>query len=141
MSKLANEAWFENNQRFGISVAMPLRLSEGRGDYRAAQLKQRQVQLAQASKQVQLQIKVKQKYIEWQQTMQQGEIQKGLVQNYMTLQRGEEMRISNGESSLFLINARELKTIESQQKLLELQAKEQVIRAQLKWAAGQYGNL
>ena len=44
-------------------------------------------------------------------------------QNYIRLQRAEEIRFQNGESSLFLINARENKALEALQKLQELRAK------------------
>jgi len=45
-------------------------------------------------------------------------------------------RFFNGESSLFLINARELKTIETKQKLIELKSKNRKALVSLKWSAG-----
>ena len=63
-------------------------------------------------------------------------MQQQAVQSYATLQRGEEIKFSNGESSLFLVNARELKTLEARQKLIELQGKEQKAVANTLWAAG-----
>lgn len=135
-SETFNEAFFQNNYKFGVSVAMPLRLSEGRGAYKTAKLKIDQTRLQQQLKQVTIANKVKQFYTEWQQTILQQEQQKNLVANYTALQKGEETKFSNGESSLFLVNARELKTIESQQKLIELTSKIQVAHINIRWSAG-----
>jgi outer membrane protein TolC len=127
---------FQNNYRFGASIAVPLRLSAGRGSYQQAKLKIEQTTLDQANKQVQIQAKVKQYFTEWQQTTNQLIIQGSAVTNYATLQRGEEIRFSNGESSLFFINAREQKTLEARQKWVELQAKNRKALANVRWSAG-----
>ncbi len=139
-SKTVHEAWFQNNYRFGVSLYMPLRVSEGRGEYRKARLKIDQTKLEQANKQVQIYNKVKSYYTEWQQTTAQLSIQNSLVANITALQRGEETRFSMGESSLFLINARELKKIETMQKLIELKSKNRKALISLKWSAGLFGN-
>ena len=131
---------FQSDYRFGLSFAVPLRLSEGRGDYRQAKLKFEQIKLEQAAKQVLVYTKIRQQYIAWQQTSLQVAQQERLVANISTLQRGEETRFANGESSLFLINARELRTIEAQQKRIGLQAKAQAEAVDLQWAAGLFGN-
>jgi outer membrane protein TolC len=138
-SETINNAWFQNNYRFGISFSMPLRLSEGRGEYQKAKLKIDQAKLEQANKQVVIYNKLKQYYTEWQQTKIQLAIQQNLTANITALQRGEETRFANGESSLFLINAREQKTIEAQQKLIELKAKSRKATISLKWAAALFG--
>ena len=127
---------FENNYRFGFSVSVPLRLSQGRGDYQKAKLKIEQTTLDIATKQIQVKAKVQQAYAEWQQTTYQLLTQANAVTGYAALQRGEEIRFQNGESSLFLLNAREQKTLEAKQKLVELQAKNRMALASVKWAAG-----
>ncbi|HEY0677696.1 MAG TPA: TolC family protein [Chitinophagaceae bacterium] len=139
-SKTFNDALFNNNYRFGLTLSMPLRLSEGRGGYRAAKLKIEQTKVAQVAKQVSVQNKVRQYYIEWQQALALYQQQQNLVRNYLALQRGEETRFSNGESSLFVVNAREAKTIEGQRKELSLAAKIQQAMVRLRWAAGVYSN-
>jgi len=45
------------------------------------------------------------------------------INNYQRLLQGEEAKYGNGESSLFLINSRENKLIEAQQKVIELRFK------------------
>ena len=39
-----------------------------------------------------------------------------LIENYKRLLKAEEIKFSNGESSLFLINSRENKLLETQEK-------------------------
>lgn len=136
LSKTLNAPWFNNNYRFGVSFSIPLRLSEGRGEYRKANLKIESTRLEQANKQVQLYTKVKQFYTEWQQTETQLSLQNKLLANTIALQRGEEIRFTNGESSLFLINTRELKTIEAEQKTIELKSKLQKASVGVRWSAG-----
>jgi len=63
-------------------------------------------------------------------------LQEKTYKNYQILQRGEETRFQAGESSLFLINARENKALEALQKLQELKAKYFKAENNLLWAAG-----
>lgn len=136
VSKTFQGAWFNNNYRFGVAVSVPLRLSEGRGSYQAARLKIQQTTLEQMNKQVQVTAKVKQGYTEWQQALRQVQLQQQLVASYNALLKGEETRFLNGESSMFLVNARELKAIEAQQKQVEIQHKLQSSAVKLQWSAG-----
>ncbi len=138
LSKTINSAWFNNNYRFGLSVSMPLRFSEGRGEFRKAKLKMDYTNLAQLNKQVQIVNKVKRYYTEWQQSTTQITLQNEIIKNTLTLLRGEETRFFSGESSLFMINAREMRAIEAQQKLIELKAKNQKALIELKGAAGMF---
>lgn len=138
-SKTFEDAFLNNNYRFGLVLSVPLRLSEGRGQFRAAKLKIEQTKLEQVSKQVAIQNKVQQYYNEWRQTLVQYQLQQDLVQNYLGLQKGEETKFANGESSLFLVNSRESKTLDGQRKELALAAKIQKLNVRLKWAAGIYG--
>jgi outer membrane protein TolC len=123
-----------------MSFVVPLRISQGRGEYQQAKLKIDHAKLTQVNKQVELYNKVKQYYTEWQQTNQQLRLQQSLLSNTIVLQRGEETKFSNGESSLFLVNSRELKTIETHYKLIELRAKNRKALISLKWSAGTFVN-
>jgi outer membrane protein TolC len=80
--------------------------------------------------------KVKQVFNEQINIKNQISLQEQMYLNYQRLQRAEETRFANGESSLFLINARENKAIESLQKLVELRSKYFEIRAKLQNAVG-----
>ena len=127
---------FENNFQYGLSLGIPLRISEGRGEYRKAKLKISETQLQQGQKMQQVEIKVRIYFNELLALKSQVALQEKAYKNYQILQRGEEIRFQAGESSLFLINARENKALEALQKLQELKAKYFRTENSLLWAAG-----
>lgn len=127
---------FENNFKYGLSFGIPLRLSQGRGDYRKAKLNITETELQQSHKQLQVENKVKSYFNELQVLKSQVALQEKAYTNYLALQKGEEIRFQAGESSLFLINARENKSLEALQKLQELKAKYYKTENALQWAAG-----
>ena len=134
--KTASLPLFDNSFQYGLSLGIPLRLSQGRGEYRIAKLKITETQLQQSQKQLEVETKVKSYYNELTTLKSQVALQENALKNYLTLQRGEEIRFQAGESSLFLINARENKTLEALQKLQELKAKYYKTENALRWAAG-----
>lgn len=134
--KTATGPLFENNFQYGLTVGIPLRLSEGRGEYRKAKLKITEMQLQQYLKQVQVENKVKSYFNELVALKKQVQMQESAYKNYFVLQRGEEIRFQAGESSLFLVNARENKTLEALQKLQELRTKYLITVNALQSAAG-----
>ncbi len=127
---------FENNFQYGFSFGIPLRLSQGRGEYRKTKLKITETQLQQSQKQWQVENKVKSYYNELITLKSQVALQEKVLKNFQILQRGEEIRFQAGESSLFLVNARENRTLEALQKLQELKAKYYKTENVLQWAAG-----
>jgi outer membrane protein TolC len=126
----------ENNFRYGFYVGIPLRFSEGRGEYKKAKLKITETKLGLDLKRANVDLKVKSYYNELLAIKNQVLIQERACANYLTLQRGEETRFRAGESSLFLVNARENKTLEALQKLQELRTKYLITINALQWAAG-----
>ena len=134
--KTATGPLFENNFQYGLSLGIPLRLSQGRGEYRKAKLKITETQLQQSQKQLQVETKVKIYFNELLTLKNQAALQEKAYKNYQALQRGEEIRFQAGESSLFLINARENKRLEALQKLQELKIKYFKTENYLQWAAG-----
>ena len=127
---------FDNNFQYGLKFAVPLRLSGGRASYSQAKLKIQQTTLEQNQKTQLIELKVKSYYNELITLQQQLILQANNLANYNRLVRAEEIRFENGESSLFLINIRENKALEAQQKLVELQAKYYKSIYALQWAAG-----
>ena len=61
----------------------------------------------------------------------------GNVENQQKLLKAEETKFSIGESSMFLVNTRETKLLESQQNLAELKAKFFKSILAIQWASGQ----
>lgn len=134
--KTARAPLLENNYRYSIGMGIPLRLSAGRGEFRKTKLLITETKLAQGLKLLQLESKVKAYFNELSALKSQLSIQEAAYRNYAALQRGEETRFFAGESSLFLVNARENKTLEALQKLQELKVKFFLTSVSLQWAAG-----
>ena len=128
---------FDNNFQYGLKMSIPLRLSAERGNYRNTKLAINSVRLEQDLKITQIENKVKAYFNELVNLGSQVALQTKAYSNYALLQRGEEIRFTIGESSLFLVNARENKRLEALQKLQELKAKLALARYQLSWAVGQ----
>lgn len=127
---------FDNNFQYGLKMSIPLRLSAERGNYRNTKLTINSVRLEQDLKMTQIENKVKASFNELVNLRSQVTLQTRAYANYFLLQRGEETRFSIGESSLFLVNARENKRLEALQKLQELKAKLALASYQLSWAVG-----
>lgn len=125
-----------NNYQYGVKFEMPLFLGEGRGAYKAAKFKLESSKLDLNIKQQQVEIKVKQYYNEYITLKKQIELQSAAYNNYNQLLKAEETRFFNGESSLFLINSRESKALEAQEKLIELKTKFFKTLYGLQWSAG-----
>lgn len=134
--KTATGPLFENSFQYGLTLGIPLRLSEGRGAYRQAKLKIDETRWQQDQKEWEIMNKVRSYLNEWNTLREQIRIQESAYRNYLALQKAEELRFEAGESSLFLINTRENKTLEALQKLQELRAKFQLTMNKLVWATG-----
>jgi outer membrane protein TolC len=128
--------FFDNNYRYGFKFALPLRLSEGRGEYRKAKIKIESTRLDLDQKRLSVQVKVKSYYNELTNLRNQIALQSNNYINYQRLVQAEEAKLESGESSLFLINTRENKALEAQQKLLELKTKYFKTIYALQWSAG-----
>lgn len=137
LKETISSPWLHNNYRLGVTMAVPLRLSEGRGQYQKAGLKLQGLHLEQLHKTAALETKVKQSFTQWQGLRRQLQVQQAAVNNYSLLLRGEELKFFNGESTLFLINSREARTLEAREKLIHLNAKERLAWYGLQWATGQ----
>lgn len=136
-SKLFAQPLMENNYRFGIQFGLPLFQREARGEYRAAKIKLADLDYTQQQTQLQIVNKVKSTYNELLATQSQVLLYQSNVQNLQKLLKAEETKFEIGESSMFLVNTRETKLLESQQKLAELKAKFFTKILAIQWATGQ----
>ena len=134
---IGKTGFYEKNNKFGLDVGLPLRLSEGRGGYKAAKLKIQETNIEVSMQQQAIENKIKTYYNELTGLQQQVKIYEAAYKNYQTLFRGEDTRFRAGESSLFVLNSRENKQLEAQQKLLELKTKFYKTWQAVLWAAGQ----
>ncbi len=132
--------FLQNNYQYGLAFYMPLRLSEGRAEYKMANIKIKQTKYAFEFKRLSMINKVKEYHATLKMLEQQIELQRDLLKNQEQLLSGEEIRFNNGESSLFMINSREQKRIETEQKLAETIAKYYKQKAAMKWVTGMLTN-
>jgi hypothetical protein len=58
------------------------------------------------------------------------------VINYERLLEAEEIKFDNGESSVFLINSRQMKLVSAQEKLTELQRKHKIAQTKVMELSG-----
>lgn len=135
--KDAGVAYYQNNYKFGFDFGLPLRLSQGRGEYAAAKIKIRETNLDLGLARLDIQNKVKAYFNELAALQLQVRIAENNLLNYQRLFRGEDTRFRIGESSLFVLNMRENKVLESRQKLAELKTKFFKGYRSLAWSAGQ----
>ena len=129
--------FYRNNNKFGIDIGIPLRLSEGRGAYKMAKLKITETNYAVSLQQQSIENKIRNYYNELTGLQKQVTIYEQAYINYQILFRGEDTRFKAGESTLFLLNTRENKVLETLQKLTELKAKFYKTQVAVQWAAGQ----
>ncbi|MFY7899065.1 MAG: TolC family protein [Chitinophagaceae bacterium] len=134
--KGVDAAFLQNNYKFGVDFKMPLFLREGRGDYKKTQLKIKETNFEFSNKKWETENKIRYYFNENTLLSQQINTVQNMYKNYSILLKNEELRFSQGESSLFLVNSRENKVIESLQKMVELRIKYFKAKYATEWAAG-----
>jgi outer membrane protein TolC len=107
----------------GVSFNMPLLLRRERGDLSLTTLSLNDAELGLDRQRLVIRNAVDRRYNELTTFQQQVELGAAMVRNYQGLLAGENSRFSAGESSLFLVNQREVALLASQLKQVELQAK------------------
>lgn len=131
-----NSALFQNNYVWGIDVKFPLFLREGRGDYKKSVLKIKETNYELSLKRREVENKVRTYLNETTQLEQQLLIAQSAYKNFQALLNAEYFRFQNGESSLFLVNTRENKVIETAEKMISLRIKYLKSRYAIDWASG-----
>jgi outer membrane protein TolC len=127
---------FENNYKYGIEFGLPLFLRQGRGEYKGAKIKIQSTDLQRDQASLEIENKVRDYFNQLVTLKSQVKIYEQAYNNYLRLLRAEETKFSIGESSLFLLNSRENKVLETKQKLLELKTKFFKSLIAVEWAAG-----
>jgi len=141
IASTATKTLFDNNYKYGIHFSIPLRLSSGRGEYKMAKLRISETRLQQNQKQTDIVNKVRKYYNQLINYQAQVALLQRTYTGVLQLQKGEEIRFFNGESSLFLVNNRENKTQDTMLKLIEAAVKYNKTAAGLQWAAGKLWQL
>ncbi len=109
-----------NDYKWGLKFEMPLLFREGRGDLELADIKIEQTSLKLSQKIYEIENKLKSNYVEFSLLKEQVDVIERLTKDYEILLEAEKTKFFNGESSIFLINSRELKLIDYKLKLIEI---------------------
>lgn len=125
-----------NNYKFGVSFKMPLLLRNARGELQLARLKIQVAQMEQRQKQQEMNNKLAALLANLELLHLQNQQNQQLVEGYRLLWQGEQQKFVYGESTLFYVNTREIKYLESRLKLLSLQMKFKQQEARLKLLLG-----
>jgi outer membrane protein TolC len=131
-----NMMYFSNNYKWGFNASFPLFLRKERGKLQLTKTKVKRLNLELINQQRELATEIRTTVNELNNLIQLLTIQQQIVVNQQTLRDGEQIRFDNGESSIFLINARERKLIEELIKLIELRTKYASKKLQLNFLAG-----
>ena len=129
-------AYDVNNYTWGLEFSMPIFLRKERGDLRLANIKIQQTELERSNKQAALNFKAGAALNTWFTTRDQIALYTQTVQDYGGLLEGERQLFDIGESSLFMVNSRELGFINAQLKLIELISKNQKSGLEVRYALG-----
>lgn len=125
-----------DNHKIGLDLVLPLFLRKERGKLRQVQVKGQQLTLERQQTARDIQNDVLTARNDLLTLNQQIGVQQQAVANQRRLVQAEQQRFTLGESSLFLVNARESKLIDLGVKLEELRTKFQKAVAGLWYAAG-----
>ena len=125
--------------KYGIKFSYPILARSARADLSVADFKISETQLQKAQKAQELQQKRSFYQTELTNLDQQSRVMETILRGHRTLLEAEQDRFRLGESSIFLLNARESKLLESETKQLKLAAEKQKARLGQQWAAGALG--
>ncbi len=108
-----------NNYKWGLNFEMPIFLRKERGDLAIAELKVQDAEFTFNNNKVYIEYKIKSAAVDYKNAISQVKIYKRTVEDTKLLLDAEMQMFENGESSLFLINAREITYIQAKLKLIE----------------------
>jgi outer membrane protein TolC len=127
---------FENNYKWGLTVYTPLFLRKTRGELGSTKAKLEIKQTGRSLKEQQLRTKLETELNSWNLLNQQVRTLGENVKSLEALLTGETRRFEIGESSLFLVNAREVAVFDARVTLNELSSRLQIAYAKARFAAG-----
>ncbi len=127
---------FNTNYKWGFDIAFPIFWSQGRGNYKLAKLKIQDARYELVQKNVEVANKIKSYYNEIIILKDQVALYQAATNNYKILLSAEITKFQAGESSMFLINSRQMKLLDLQSKLLEVKTKYLKALAGAAWSSG-----
>ncbi|HRE95941.1 MAG TPA: TolC family protein [Flavobacteriales bacterium] len=124
------------NYKWGLQFSFPVFLRQERGAIGLTKVKIQQAQLDRDLKSMELQVKWRSAYNELLFLREQMQMAESNLVNYRRLLDAERMKFVQGESSLFMIIAREVMVIETEVKFNEIRAKYFKSYAAYRFASG-----
>ncbi len=137
INKFLAQPLFENNYKYGVQFGLPLFQREARGEYAKAKIKLTDLDYKTRQTKLEIENKVKSSFNDILALQTQSLLFQDNLRNQALLLKAEESKFSIGESSMFLVNTREIKLLETRQKLAELKTKFFKSLLGVQWAAGQ----
>lgn len=128
-----------NNYKWGLEFSMPVLLRRERGDLQLTRLKLTEARLDLQNKTLELLNKAKAALNEHETSVSQVRLYTATVRDYDDLLEAEKRKFGMGESSLFMINAREVSAISAKQKLIDLLLKNRKAVLAVQHAFGELG--
>lgn len=128
-----------NAYTWGASLSVPVFVRKERGALRLADYKIQEANYDLRAKQAELTYKLRQSLNDWEFTDAQFRLYTRTTRDYLGLLNAEREIFNSGESSLFLVNARETGYIQAQIKLIELLSKNRAASLEALHALGVLG--
>jgi outer membrane protein TolC len=125
-----------NNYNWGLQFSMPIPLRKERGALKLAKIKIQEAELGVIDQQARIGYKVNSAINDWSTSREQTILYRRTVRDYEGLLDGERQKFNAGESSLFMVNSRELGYIKAQITYLELLAANQKAILTTEYALG-----
>jgi outer membrane protein TolC len=118
-----NEIQNLDNYKWGLSFSMPLLLRQSRGELKMNEIKLENTNFELQQKQLSIRNKARQYENTFENIAQQLETYQNIVTQYESLLIAELRKFEIGESSIFLINYRQMTLVNARMKYIELQTK------------------
>jgi len=127
---------FTQNYKWGLNVSYPILTRKERGGLELVRLEQLDTRYKLQNKRQEIKNKINALLQQLQTNEEQLVLQREVRDNYQLLLEAENVKFRIGESSIFLLNSREQKLIETELKLAKLRANNQKLQRKLEWAMG-----
>lgn len=131
-----NTRTWDNSAKFGLDYKIPIIFRHERAKWQLTRLKIRETELERTQLNRDIQNQIEATYNELVTQERLKTVQEQIVVNNARLRDAELSKFENGESSLFLINTRDVTLVNSRVKLFEIKAKYAKNLIQLQWSAG-----
>ncbi|MEZ4800036.1 MAG: TolC family protein [Flavobacteriales bacterium] len=129
--------WSTRNYKWGLTFSFPIFIREARGDLQLGKIKIDETEYSRELKSVELANKASTSFASYQNLQLQLTIAEQNVSNYITLLNAERTRFFNGESSVFIVNQREMALADARMKVIDIKAKLEMSVVEAEYHIGQ----